>query len=93
MNLIESLPSERVFMHGIVDPAEFLNQIDLLVLPYKLNSVPIPPAVLHEAVQCQTPVLISDVAGLAGVYENYCDTFKALDVRSLEESISSKLNT
>ncbi|EKE05477.1 MAG: hypothetical protein ACD_19C00275G0004, partial [uncultured bacterium] len=36
----------RIKLHGIVNPIKFIQHLDLLVLPYKLNSVPIPPAVL-----------------------------------------------
>ncbi|MBU0650206.1 glycosyltransferase, partial [Patescibacteria group bacterium] len=77
----------RIFQYGIVKPLDFLCDIDLLVLPYKINSVPIPPAVLHEAFVVGTKVLISDTPGLAGLYESGCSFFKANNLVSLEKEV------
>lgn len=85
---IERLYSKnKIHQHGLVKPSEFLAHLDLLVLPYRLNSVPIPPAVLDEAIEVGTRVLVSDVPGLTGPYERSCATFRANDVNSLKNEI------
>ena len=85
-------PSDRLTVTGIVEPESFFQKIDLLVLPYLATSVPIPPAVLYEAVSSGTEVLIPDLPGLSGTLGKYCRFYKSESRLSLVNKIVDFLN-
>lgn len=61
---------EKTFWFGHVDINKFLSAIDVIVLPYKCESVPHPPLVLIEAFAKGVPVITTDVGGLKEFVKN-----------------------
>ena len=66
MRQIESSPSQDgIQLLGRVDVAEFMRQVDVVVLPFRSGSIPHLPLVLLEAFAMGVPVITTRVGGLA----------------------------
>ncbi len=65
MRQIESSPRRAgIQLMGRVDVAEFMRQVDVIVLPFRSGSIPHLPLVLLEAFAMGVPVITTRVGGL-----------------------------
>jgi len=88
--VIEAIRHPRITCMGLVDPAEFYNELDLVILPRRFSyGTATYPRVLLEAMACGTPVL---TARLPAIDEIVTDgengfLFDAGDVVDLRQRI------
>ena len=84
--LASELPAQATIrIEGRVDVAQFLSELDVVVLPMRSESFPHPPLVLVEALAAGVPVIASDAGGLPELLRHgaWGDTFPCGDWRAL----------
>ena len=89
-SVIEAIRHPRIKCMGLVDPAEFYNELDLVILPRRFSyGTASYPRVLLEAMACGTPVLTARLPAIDEVVTDGLNgfLFDAGDVTSLRKRI------
>lgn len=83
--------------NDIIDPENYLNKLNLIVIPSKINELPL---TLLESISCGIPIIVSDLIGVKEFntisqlrnYNNLFKMFRTGDVNNLKNCLLEYLN-